>query len=198
MPIPHDNSEATWRVERDAERSKWSRQSGYLKRYKRSVGKTALYSGGPIRLGTVLFGSARVAVRMTPKASGQSLHDTSCINEYLTDNETLRERSHESCSFLTTTAKRRDASRATRSDPNVLDCQDRWRGINGASVELRTTKAVGFGSVRICSARLVLQCEWRLRLLANPCTTRNVLNAYTTDRATRSYFSTAKRSDQNG
>jgi len=33
----------------------------------------------PNRFGSILFGSARAAVWMRPKASGQSLHDTSCI-----------------------------------------------------------------------------------------------------------------------
>ena len=107
-------------------------------------------------LGSVIFGSARFAERMTSKAAGQSLHDTSCFNEYLTENETRREWSHESCSFLTTTAKRRDASRATRSDQNGVGSQDTWRGINGSSVKLRSTQAVRFGSFRFCSAQLGL------------------------------------------
>jgi len=74
---PHDNSDATGRVKSDAERSKWIRLSGYVKRYKRCVHRTAQTQA--VRFGSVLIGSARVAVWMTPKASGQFLHDTSCI-----------------------------------------------------------------------------------------------------------------------
>ena len=49
-----------------------------------SIRRTAQYSSGLIRFGSALFGSARLGsarlpVWMTPKASGQSLHDTSCI-----------------------------------------------------------------------------------------------------------------------
>jgi len=45
---PHDNSDATGRVENYEERT-WIRLSGYLKMYKRSVRRTAHYSGSPIR-----------------------------------------------------------------------------------------------------------------------------------------------------
>jgi len=87
-------------------------------------------------------------------------------------------------SVLTTRATWCDTSRM-RSDQNGVGCQDSWRGINGASVELRTTQAVRFGSVWLCSAQLRLQCKWRLRRLANPCTTCHVFNVYLAENATR-------------
>ena len=34
---PHDKSDATWRAKSDAERTQWSRLSGWLKRYKQNV-----------------------------------------------------------------------------------------------------------------------------------------------------------------
>jgi len=92
-------------------------------------------------------------------------------------------------SVLTRTATRQDASRATRSDRNGLGCQDRRRGKTGASVEPRTTQAIRFGSFRYWSAGLGLQCEWRLRRLANTCLTRHVFNAYLADNATRREWS---------
>ena len=83
---------------------------------------------------------------------------------------------------FTTGATRCDASRVTRIGQNVVGCQDRWGGINGASIELYTTQAVRFGSVRFCSAGLGLQREWRLRRLANPRMARHVFNAFLTER----------------
>jgi hypothetical protein len=94
---------------------------------------------------------------------------------------------------LTTTASRRNASRATRSDQNGLGCQDMWIGINGASVELRATQAVRFGSVRFCWTRHGLQCEWRIRRLANPCT--NVTYLICTSHKTRRDESTLSPHD---
>ena len=92
-------------------------------------------------------------------------------------------------SVLTIRATRCDATRATRSGQNGLGCQDSWRGINGASVELRTTQAVRFGSVRFCSGRLGLQDEWRLTHLANPCNTRHVFSAYLIENGIRREWS---------
>ena len=68
---------------------------------------------------------------------------------------------------------------------NGLGCHDSWRGINGMSVELRTTQTFWFVSVRFCSARLGLQCQWCVRRLAIPCTTRHVFNAYLAENVTR-------------
>ena len=62
-------------------------------------------------------------------------------------------------SVLTTTATRRDATRATRRGQNGLGCQDSWRGMKGAWVELRTTQAVRFGSVLFGSACSVNDAE---------------------------------------
>jgi len=46
---PHDKSDATCRFESDAERSKWIRLSGYPKRYKQNVHRTAHYPGGKFK-----------------------------------------------------------------------------------------------------------------------------------------------------
>jgi len=62
MFSPYHNSDVTGRFESDAERSEWIGLSGYVKRYKRSVRRTAYYSGGRIRFDSVLFGSVRFSV----------------------------------------------------------------------------------------------------------------------------------------
>jgi len=118
------------------------------------------------------------------KASGQSLQDV--IYLVRTSQRTRRDKGDpmKTCSFLTTRAMRRDASKTTRSDQNGVGSQDTWRGINGMSLKLCTSQAVWFGFVR-----LGLHCEWRLRRLANPCTTRHVFNAYLTENAMRREWS---------
>ena len=101
----HDKSDATWRAESYVERLEWIRLSGYLKRCTQNLrrarsGSVRLASVrfGSVRpqlwmlpfrnvalfsklnrLGSVPFGMARLKVWMTPKASSQSLYDTSFI-----------------------------------------------------------------------------------------------------------------------
>ena len=100
-----------------------------------------------VRFVSVQIGSDRIAVWVTPKASGQYLPATSCIQcvsrRQRHATRVIRQKRR---SVLTRTATRQDASRATRSDRNGLGCQDRRRGITGASVEMLTTQAVRFGS----------------------------------------------------
>ena len=191
MLIPHNSSEVTWRVESNAERSKWSRQWGYLKRYRRRVGKTAHYSGGQIRFCSVLFGSARVAVWMTPKASGQSLHDTSCINVYLTENET-RLIPHDSSEVTWRVESNAERSKWSRQ----------WGYLKRYRRRVGKTAHYSGGQIRFCSAQLGLQCEWPLRRLANPCTTRHVLMSISQrtrrgecDPTNHAHFSRQQRSD---
>jgi len=140
---PHDNSDATERVENYAERA-WIRLSGYLKTYKRNVRRTAHYSGSPIR-----FYSARLGLQCEWRLRRMA---NPC-----TERHVYRKERHATSdptkvrSVLTTTATRLDASRTTRSDQHGLDCQDICRGMKGASVEPHTTQAVRFGSIRLDS-----------------------------------------------
>ena len=128
-----------------------------------NVRKTEHYAGCRI-----LFGSPRFAVRMTQKRLTNPCTKRQLFIMYLAKNVTRRvtPRKHDQSS-----QQRRDGTRPERSKWIRL-----WRNINGASVQLRTTQAVRFGSVRFCSAGLGLQCEWRITRLANPSTERHIFN----------------------
>jgi len=88
-----------------------------------------------VRFGSVLFG-LQCEWRLRRLANPCTTRHV--FNAYLTQNAMQREWSDKSNAVLTT--------RATRSGQNGLSCQDSWRGISGASIELRTTQAVRFGS----------------------------------------------------
>ena len=126
---------------------------------------------------SVRFGSVRVGLQCEWRLMRPANPCTTrqVFNTYLTENATRREWYDENdASILTTRATRPDATRATRSGPSGVGCQDGWRGLNRTYVKLRTTLAVNLNLNMSCGIRKrTFLYRWRDLLPYRPFATRH-------------------------